>query len=175
MEQLPAPAMPTSCSSTAGGGGGGGIDASGSTTSSGRLPAARRRSHASRADSLHEVSEDTEGCPWACPPPQKMLLQWLAGQDAATQRHAAGVLAAVNLATAISMWLAPQPTQPPPPQLPEQPLPLPATRPPMQQLPCAQHEGQEAAGPATAATSQRRKRRLPGTSAVADSASRVKR
>ncbi|KAI7837468.1 hypothetical protein COHA_008726 [Chlorella ohadii] len=34
---------------------------------------------------------------------QPLLMQWLASADSATQRHAAGVMAAVNVATAISL------------------------------------------------------------------------
>ncbi|PRW56438.1 serine-repeat antigen [Chlorella sorokiniana] len=35
--------------------------------------------------------------------PQPLLMQWLASVDPATRRHAAGVVAAVNVATAISV------------------------------------------------------------------------
>lgn len=35
--------------------------------------------------------------------PQPLLMQWLASVDPGTRRHAAGVMAAVNVATAISM------------------------------------------------------------------------
>lgn len=55
----------------------------------------------------------------AAPP----LVHWLAASDPATQRHAPGILAAVQLATAISLWLQP-PLQPP-----QQPVQLPLLQP----------------------------------------------
>ncbi|KAL4427917.1 hypothetical protein ABPG75_002006 [Micractinium tetrahymenae] len=98
-------------SSRNGGGGGGGGPARGAVGArrcgtSGpvhQLLSSMHGDDVDRPDSLLEASDESHPHPH----PQPLLQQWLASSDPSTQRHAAGILAAVNLACSIATWLQP--------------------------------------------------------------------
>lgn len=96
----------------------------------------------------------------AAPPP---LVHWLASTDPATQRHARGILAAVQMATAISLWLQPS----------QQPAQLPLLQPRQPAMPAAEVDGESAStvclpqaqdAPPTAPPPTERKKRQGGAS-----------
>lgn len=96
-------------SSRNGGGTGGGRPSLGATGAHGCMmgSALRQPSPSMQSRDAEQPGSFLEASDESHPHPQTLLHQWLASADPSTQRHAAGILAAVNLACSIATWLQP--------------------------------------------------------------------